>query len=429
MKKKQINHFERFRCQIVKILAELNYLLLKSKNMLLKKLGIVRTYLNKQGGKMMQAVTWQGNQKMDVRRVEDPTILEPTDAIIRITATAICGSDLHLYHHGGSVLEEGYVVGHEPMGIVEEVGSQVQKLKKGDRVVIPFNIGCGHCHFCQNEMESQCDNSSEDTLYGGLFGFGKMNGNHWGGQAEFLRVPFADFTSFIVPESTIPDEKVLFLSDILPTAYWSVQNAGVKKDDTVIVLGSGPVGLFAQKFAVMAGAKRVIAVDPVAHRLEKASSYNQVETFQLDDLATSADELHELTKGGADVIIDCVGMDGLEPVKEKAKNLVSLQSGTISPIQMAAKAVKKFGTVQITGVYMTPASSYPLQEFFMRNIDVKHGQAPVIHLMPKIYDMIAVGLFDPSQIITHTMPLADAAKAYEIFDKKEDKNIKVVLKP
>ena len=278
-------------------------------------------------------------------------------------------------------------------------------------------------------MESQCDNSSEDTLYGGLFGFGKMNGNHWGGQAEFLRVPFADFTSFIVPESTIPDEKVLFLSDILPTAYWSVQNAGVKKDDTVIVLGSGPVGLFAQKFAVMAGAKRVIAVDPVAHRLEKASSYNQVETFQLDDLATSADELYELTKGGADVIIDCVGMDGLEPVKEKAKNLVSLQSGTISPIQMAAKAVKKFGTVQITGVYMTPASSYPLQEFFMRNIDVKHGQAPVIHLMPKIYDMIADGLFDPSQIITHTMPLADDAKAYEIFDKKEDKNIKVVLKP
>lgn len=256
-----------------------------------------------------------------------------------------------------------------------------------------------------------------------------MNGNHWGGQAEFLRVPFADFTSFIVPESTIPDEKVLFLSDILPTAFWSVQNAGVKKDDTVIVLGSGPVGLFAQKFAVMAGAKRVIAVDPVAHRLEKASSYNQVETFQLDDLATSADELYELTKGGADVIIDCVGMDGLEPVKEKAKNLVSLQSGTISPIQMAAKAVKKFGTVQITGVYMTPASSYPLQEFFMRNIDVKHGQAPVIHLMPKIYDMIADGLFDPSQIITHTMPLADAAKAYEIFDKKEDENIKVVLKP
>lgn len=377
----------------------------------------------------MKAVTWQGKQKMEIRNVDDPKILAPTDAIIRITATAICGSDLHLYHHGESVMEKGYVVGHEPMGIVEEVGSEVKKLKKGQRVVIPFNISCGHCHFCANHMESQCDNSNQEELYGGLFGFGKLNGNHWGGQAEYLRVPFADSTSFIVPDNDLPDEKVLFLSDILPTAYWSVANAGVKKDDTVVVLGSGPVGLFAQKFAVMAGAKRVIAVDPVKHRLDKAVRYNQIETYLLDDVNKAGDDLYELARGGADVIIDCVGMDGLEPTKEKAKNLISLQSGTISPIQMAAKAVKKFGTVQITGVYMTPASSYPLQEFFMRNIDVKHGQAPVVHLMPKIYDMIAEGMFDPTQIITHSMPLEEAARAYEIFDKKEDKNIKVVLKP
>ncbi|MBO0460241.1 alcohol dehydrogenase catalytic domain-containing protein [Enterococcus sp. DIV1298c] len=377
----------------------------------------------------MKAVTWQGKQKMEIRNVDDPKILAPTDAIIRITATAICGSDLHLYHHGESVMEKGYVVGHEPMGIVEEVGSEVKKLKKGQRVVIPFNISCGHCHFCANHMESQCDNSNQEELYGGLFGFGKLNGNHWGGQAEYLRVPFADSTSFVVPDNDLPDEKVLFLSDILPTAYWSVANAGVKKDATVVVLGSGPVGLFAQKFAVMAGAKRVIAVDPVEHRLDKAVRYNQIETYLLDDINQAGDDLYELARGGADVIIDCVGMDGLEPTKEKAKNLVSLQSGTISPIQMAAKAVKKFGTVQITGVYMTPASSYPLQEFFMRNIDVKHGQAPVVHLMPKIYNMIAEGLFDPTQIITHSMPLEEAARAYEIFDKKEDKNIKVVLKP
>lgn len=377
----------------------------------------------------MKAVTWQGKQKMEIRNVEDPKILEPTDAIIRITATAICGSDLHLYHHGEAVLEKGYVVGHEPMGIVEEVGSAVTKLKKGQRVVIPFNISCGHCHFCLNEMESQCDRSNSDQLYGGLFGFGSLNGNHWGGQAEYLRVPFADTTSFIVPDNDLADEKVLFLSDILPTAYWSVQNAGVKQGDTVIVLGSGPVGLFAQKFATMAGASRVIAVDPVQHRIDKAGRYNNVETFLLEDIQNAGNNLYELTKGGADVIIDCVGMDGLEPVKEKAKNLVSLQSGTISPIQIAAKAAKKFGTVQITGVYMTPASSYPLQEFFMRDITVKHGQAPVVHLMPKIYEMIADNLFDPAQIITHAMPLADAARAYEIFDKKEDKNIKVVLKP
>lgn len=377
----------------------------------------------------MKAVTWQGKQKMEIRNVEDPKILEPTDAIIRITATAICGSDLHLYHHGEAVLEKGYVVGHEPMGIVEEVGSAVTKLKKGQRVVIPFNISCGHCHFCLNEMESQCDRSNSDQLYGGLFGFGSLNGNHWGGQAEYLRVPFADTTSFIVPDNDLADEKVLFLSDILPTAYWSVQNAGVKQGDTVIVLGSGPVGLFAQKFATMAGASRVIAVDPVQHRIDKAGRYNNVETFLLEDVQNAGTDLYELTKGGADVIIDCVGMDGLEPVKEKAKNIVSLQSGTISPIQIAAKAAKKFGTVQITGVYMTPASSYPLQEFFMRDITVKHGQAPVVHLMPKIYEMIAENLFDPAQIITHAMPLADAARAYEIFDKKEDKNIKVVLKP
>ena len=377
----------------------------------------------------MKAVTWQGKQKMEIRNVEDPKILEPTDAIIRITATAICGSDLHLYHHGEAVLEKGYVVGHEPMGIVEEVGSAVTKLKKGQRVVIPFNISCGHCHFCLNEMESQCDRSNSDQLYGGLFGFGSLNGNHWGGQAEYLRVPFADTTSFIVPDNDLADEKVLFLSDILPTAYWSVQNAGVKQGDTVIVLGSGPVGLFAQKFATMAGASRVIAVDPVQHRIDKAGRYNNVETFLLEDVQNAGTDLYELTKGGADVIIDCVGMDGLEPVKEKAKNLVSLQSGTISPIQIAAKAAKKFGTVQITGVYMTPTSSYPLQEFFMRDITVKHGQAPVVHLMPKIYEMIADNQFDPAQIITHAMPLADAARAYEIFDKKEDKNIKVVLKP
>ena len=377
----------------------------------------------------MKAVTWQGKQKMEIRNVEDPKILEPTDAIIRITATAICGSDLHLYHHGEAVLEKGYVVGHEPMGIVEEVGSAVTKLKKGQRVVIPFNISCGHCHFCLNEMESQCDRSNSDQLYGGLFGFGSLNGNHWGGQAEYLRVPFADTTSFIVPDNDLADEKVLFLSDILPTAYWSVQNAGVKQGDTVIVLGSGPVGLFAQKFATMAGASRVIAVNPVQHRIDKAGRYNNVETFLLEDVQNAGTDLYELTKGGADVIIDCVGMDGLEPVKEKAKNLVSLQSGTISPIQIAAKAAKKFGTVQITGVYMTPASSYPLQEFFMRDITVKHGQAPVVHLMPKIYEMIADNQFDPAQIITHAMPLADAARAYEIFDKKEDKNIKVVLKP
>lgn len=379
----------------------------------------------------MRAVTWQGNEKMEVRNVPDPTIQEPTDMIVRITATAICGSDLHLYHNGKPVMEEDYVVGHEPMGIVEEVGPDVKKVKKGDRVVIPFNIGCGECHFCTHEMESQCDNSNPNPAFdnGGLFGFGKMHGNYPGGQAEFLRVPFADFTSFIVPENNLPDEKVLFLSDIVPTAYWSVENSGVKEGDTVIILGSGPVGLFAQKFAKMKGAKRVIAVDNVKHRLEHARNTNNVETVNFKDVTEVGKFLYDTTSGGADVVIDCVGMDGVMPAREKAKTLLSVQSGTISPLVTASESVKKFGTVQITGVYMTPSASFPLNDFFNRDITLKTGQAPVIHLMPKLYDMIEKNVFDPTDIITHTMPLEQAAKAYDIFDKKADQNIKVILKP
>lgn len=188
----------------------------------------------------MKAVTFQGQKQMEVRQVEDPKIEETTDAIIKITATGICGSDLHLYHQGDLMMDPGFVIGHEPMGIVEEVGKDVKKLKKGDRVVIPFNIGCGECYYCENEMESQCDNSNQDPINwkmdnGGLFGFGNMHGNHWGGQAEYLRVPYADFSSFVVPDSDMKDEQVLFLSDVVPTAYWSVEHSGVKKGDTVIV--------------------------------------------------------------------------------------------------------------------------------------------------------------------------------------------------
>ena len=379
----------------------------------------------------MRAVTWQGNEKMEVRTVPDPTIQAPTDMIVRITATAICGSDLHLYHNGKPVMEEDYVVGHEPMGIVEEVGPSVKKIKKGDRVVIPFNIGCGECHFCTHEMESQCDNSNPNPAFdnGGLFGFGKMHGNYPGGQAEFLRVPFADFTSFVVPENDLPDEKVLFLSDIVPTAYWSVESSGVKEGDTAIILGSGPVGLFAQKFAKMKGAKRVIAVDNVKHRLDHAHKTNNVETVNFKDVTEVGKFLYDTTNGGADVVIDCVGMDGVAPAKEKAKTLLSVQSGTISPLVTASESVKKFGTVQVTGVYMTPSASFPINDFFNRNVILKTGQAPVIHLMPKLYDMIEKNIFDPTDIITHTMPLEQAAQAYDIFDKKADQNIKVILKP
>ena len=382
----------------------------------------------------MKAVTYQGHKNMEVREVHDPIIEESTDAIIKITASGICGSDLHLYHQGDLFMDPGFVIGHEPMGIVEEVGKEVKTLKKGDRVVIPFNIGCGDCFYCNNEMESQCDNSNPSPASwkmnnGGLFGFGGMHGNHWGGQAEYLRVPFADFSSFKVPDSDLKDEQVLFLSDVVPTAYWSVEHAGVKAGDTVIVLGCGPIGLMAQKFAKLKGAERVIAIDNVEHRLNHAKKSNGAEVYNFSKEDNIGKLLHESTRGGADVVIDCVGMDGQVVQDDLEISSNSAQRGNISPIITAAESVRKFGTIQLTGIYGTPADNFPIDLIFNRDVQVKSGQAPVIHQMPKLYEMIKNEVFDPTEIITHTLPLEDASQAYDIFDQKKDDNIKVILKP
>jgi len=382
----------------------------------------------------MKAVTYQGHKNMDVREVHDPIIEESTDAIIKITASGICGSDLHLYHQGDLFMDPGFVIGHEPMGIVEEVGKDVKTLKKGDRVVIPFNIGCGDCFYCNNEMESQCDNSNPSPASwkmdnGGLFGFGGMHGNHWGGQAEYLRVPFADFSSFKVPDSDLKDEQVLFLSDVVPTAYWSVEHAGVKSGDTVIVLGCGPIGLMAQKFAKLKGAERVIAIDNIEHRLNHAKKFNGAEVYNFSKEDNIGKLLHESTRGGADVVIDCVGMDGQIAQDDLEISSNSAQRGNISPIIIAAESVRKFGTIQLTGIYGTPADNFPIDLIFNRDVQVKSGQAPVIHQMPKLYEMIKNEVFDPTEIITHTLPLEDASQAYDIFDQKKDNNIKVILKP
>lgn len=382
----------------------------------------------------MKAVTYQGHKNMEVREVHDPIIEESTDAIIKITASGICGSDLHLYHQGDLFMDPDFVIGHEPMGIVEEVGKEVKTLKKGDRVVIPFNIGCGDCFYCNNEMESQCDNSNPSPASwkmnnGGLFGFGGMHGNHWGGQAEYLRVPFADFSSFKVPDSDLKDEQVLFLSDVVPTAYWSVEHAGVKSGDTVIVLGCGPIGLMAQKFAKLKGAERVIAIDNVEHRLTHAKKSNGAEVYNFSKEDNIGKLLHESTRGGADVVIDCVGMDGQVAQDDLEISSNSAQRGNISPIITAAESVRKFGTIQLTGIYGTPADNFPIDLIFNRDVQVKSGQAPVIHQMPKLYEMIKNEVFDPTEIITHTMPLEDAKQAYDIFDQKKNNNIKVILKP
>ncbi|MED4073381.1 zinc-dependent alcohol dehydrogenase [Priestia endophytica] len=377
----------------------------------------------------MKAVTYQGKKEIAVKEVEAPKIQDAQDVIVKITSTAICGSDLHLYQ-GNFPLPIGYVIGHEPMGIVEDIGPEVTKVKKGDRVVIPFTVACGSCPYCDNHLESQCDNSNPHYDSGGLFGYSEKFGNYPGGQAEYLRVPFGNYTPFVIPESCeLEDEKLLFLSDVLPTAYWSVENAGVKKGDTVIVLGCGPVGLMAQKFAWQKGAERVIAIDYFDYRLNHSKKMNKTETFDFTQYDDMGETLKELTKGGADVVIDCVGMDGKKSPLEYVEQKLKLQGGTMGPIQIATKAVRKCGTVQLTGVYGGLYNMFPLGPFFSRNVTLKMGQAHARSYMPKMYEQIIKEEIDPTQIITHTLPLEKASHGYDIFNNKQDNCIKVVLKP
>lgn len=379
----------------------------------------------------MKAVTFQGTKDMQVKNVKDPELQKKDDIIVKITSTAICGSDLHIYQ-GALPTRKDYVVGHEPMGIVEEVGPEVTKVKKGDRIVLPFNVSCGHCHYCTHDMESQCDNSNGNPHFdtGGYFGFTERYGNYPGGQAEYLRVPYGNFMPFVIPESSeLEDESVLFLSDVLPTAYWSVENAGVKQGDTVVVLGCGPIGLMTQKFAWMKGAARVIAVDELPYRMERAKRMNNVEIVDFSQHDNTGAFIHDLTNGGARIVIDCVGMDGKKSPMEAAQQKLKLQGGTLSAIDIAKDAVSKFGIIQLTGVYGLTYNMFPLGNIFERNVTMKMGQAPVVHLMPKLFEMIDNGEFDPREIISHIMPMEKASDAYQIFNDHVDECTKVVLKP
>lgn len=378
----------------------------------------------------MKAVTYQGIKDVEVKEVPNATLEKKDDVLVRVTSTAICGSDLHLVHGMVPNFPKGYIIGHEPMGIVEEVGPEVTKVKKGDRVIVPFNISCGQCFYCQNELESQCDNANPNGQSGAFFGYSDTFGGYQGGQAELLRVPYGNFVPFAVPEdSEMEDEKLLFLSDIIPTAWWGIEQAEVKPGDTVIVLGCGPVGLLAQKFAWMKGAKRVIAVDYIQYRLDHAKRTNNVEVFDFrkdDELGT---HLKEITKGGADAVIDCVGMDGRKTAVETVETALKLQGGSMGAIQLASQCVRKGGTVSILGVYGTRYNMFPLGDFFSRNITLKMGQAPVIHFMPELYKKIKNEEFDPTDIITHKLPLSEAKYGYDVFDEKNDHCIKVILKP
>lgn len=378
----------------------------------------------------MKAVTFQGIKNVKVKDVPSPKIQKLDDIIVKITSSAICGSDLHLIHDMVPNLPQNYIIGHEPMGIVEEVGPEVTKLKKGDRVIVPFNVSCGECFYCKHDLTCMCDNSNPNGENGGFFGYSDTFGGYPGGQAEYMRVPYANFTPFKIPEdSEVEDEKLLLMSDAMGTAYWSVENAGVKKGNTVIVLGCGPVGLLAQKFCWLHGAERVIAVDYIDYRLQHAKKHNKVEIVNFEQHKNTGEYLREITHGGADVVIDCVGMDGKMTPMEFVGSGLKLQSGSLSGFVIATQAVKKGGMIQVTGVYGGRYNAFPFGDLINRNINIRTGQAPVIPYMPVLYKLLVEGKIDPSDIITHRLPLNKAEHGYEVFDTKTEDCIKVVLKP
>ena len=390
----------------------------------------------------MKAICWHGKSDLRLDTVPDPTIQEPTDAIIKITATAICGSDLHLFDGYQPTMEAGDIMGHEPMGIVVEVGSAVTRLKKGDRVVVPFTISCGHCWFCEQTLFSCCDTTNPnhkvaEEMMGhspaGLLGFSHMLGGYAGGQAEYLRVPHADVGPIKI-ESGLPDEKVLFLSDIFPTGYMAAENANIRPGDTVAIWGCGPVAQFAIQSAWMLGAGRVIAIDNVPERLEMARAYGKAETINFDDV-TPYDQLQEMTNGrGPDSCIDAVGAEAhgggsLGAVVDKAKAAVGLATDRPTALRQAIIACRKGGTVSVPGVYVGLLDKMPIGALMNKGLTLKSGQTHVQRYMKPLLEKIESGQIDPSFVITHSLPLAQGPDAYPIFRDKEDGCIKVVLKP
>ena len=388
----------------------------------------------------MRAVSWEGKEKVSVSRTPTPKILNPHDAIIRVTLTAICGSDLHLYGGYIPTMKKGDVLGHEFMGTVVEVGKQVENLRVGDRVVIPFAIACGHCFFCRRELWSLCDNTNPnawmaDRLYGesgaALFGYSHMYGGYPGGQAEYVRVPFADVGALKVPEE-LSDEQVLFLSDIFPTGYMAAENCSIQPGDTVAVWGCGPVGLLTVMSAVMLHAERVIAIDTVPERLQMASNFGaETLDFANEDVLES---LKEMTGGrGPDACIDAVGLEGhgttIGALYDRAKQALMLETDRANTLRQAIMACRKGGVVSVPGVYGGLIDKFPIGAVFAKGLTLRAGQTHVHRYMQPLLQRIVDGEIDPSSIITHRMTLDDAERGYRIFQNKEDQCIKIVMKP
>ena len=388
----------------------------------------------------MKALCWHGANDVRVDNVPDPTIINPRDAIVKITSTAICGSDLHLYNGFIPTMQSGDIMGHEFMGEVVELGSQVKNLKKGDRVVIPFTISCGSCFFCNRDLWSLCDNSNPNAglaekIYGhspaGLFGYSHLTGGYAGGQAEYVRVPFADVGPLKIPDG-LSDEQVLFLTDIFPTGYMAAENCDIKPGDTVAVWGCGPVGQFAIRSAFMLGADRVIAIDRVPERLQMAAAA-KAEIINYEEM-DAGEAVTEMTGGrGPDACIDAVGMEahgtGLDALYDKAKQAVRLESDRPTALRQVILACRKGGTVSIPGVYGGFVDKVPLGAAFNKGLTLKMGQTHVHRYLQPLLDRVQKGEIDPSFVITHRMKLDEAPHAYEIFKNKKDNCIKVVLKP
>jgi threonine dehydrogenase-like Zn-dependent dehydrogenase len=389
---------------------------------------------------MMKATCWMGRNNVQVEEVPDPKILNSRDIIIRITSTAICGSDLHLYDGYIPTMEKGDILGHEFMGEVIETGPEVTNLKVGDRVVVPFPISCGNCWSCQHQLYSLCENSNPNAaaaekLYGhspaGIFGYSHLLGGFAGGQAEYARVPFADVGPIQVPDG-LTDEQVLFLSDIFPTAWMAAENCDIQPGDTVAIWGCGAVGQFAIRSAFLLGAERVIAIDRFEYRLRMAEQ-SGAETINYEENDV-LDVLKEMTGGyGPDSCIDAVGMEahdtGIAGAYDRLKQSARLESDRPTVLRQVIMACRNGGTVSIAGVYGGFVDKFPMGSLMNRSLTVRTGQTHVQRYMRPLLERIQSGEIDPTFVITHTLPLKEAPKGYEIFKNKEDNCEKVVLKP
>lgn len=390
----------------------------------------------------MKAVVWHGKEDVRVDEVPDPIIQEPTDAIVRITSTAICGSDLHLYAKLSPIMREGDIIGHEPMGVVEEVGSKVEHISPGDRVVVPFNISCGHCYFCEQSLFSQCETTQDNgklaqaaSLLGrakgaSLFGYTHVYGAVPGGQAEYLRVPQAHFGPIKVPEGPA-DERFLFLSDVLPTAWQAVEYAEVPEGGTLGVWGLGPIGQMACRIALHKGAGRVVGVDTVPERLSMAARYG-VETVDFAAVDSVKDLVLEMTGGrGVDAAVDAVGMEADGSLVDSVLQATKVQLDKAHALRECMASIRRGGTLSISGVYTGPIQMFPLGDLFDMQLQLRMGQANVRRWVDDILPLLEDDE-DPlgsEDLKTHEMLLEDAPLGYEMFQKKQDGAIKVILKP